>query len=62
MVLNTVTQTNLNNASQAEVRHLADQVLTHQDVPGCQVSVHDIPVLQVCHTLCNLTAHVDQVG
>lgn len=52
----------LNDASQAEVGHLADQILSHQDVPGRQVSVDDVSVLQVGHALRDLTAHVDQMS
>lgn len=51
----------LNNPSQTEIGHLANQILSHQDVPGSQVPVDDVPVLQVGHALCNLTAHVDQM-
>ena len=52
----------LNDPSQSEVGHLADQVVSHQDVPGSQVSVDDVSVLQVGHALCDLTAHVDQMS
>lgn len=52
----------LDNPSESEVGHLADQIVSHQDVPGSQVSVDNVSVLQVGHALRNLTAHVDQMS
>lgn len=52
----------LDNPSQAEVGHLADQIFSHQDVPGSQVPVDDVSVLQVGHALRNLTPHVDEMS
>lgn len=50
------------DASQSKVGHLTDEIVSHQDVPGSQVSVHNVSVLQVRHALCHLTAHVDEMS
>lgn len=45
---------------QAKVRHLATQVLAHQDVPGSQVSVDVIVLTEVLHAGCYAQQHVHQ--
>lgn len=48
-------------AGQAEVRHLAAQALTHQDVPGGQVPVDIIVVTEVVHASCYALQHGHQL-
>lgn len=52
----------LNNTGQAKISHFTLQVTSHQDVSGSQISVDNVPVLQVGHSFCNLTSHVDQMS
>lgn len=47
---------------QAEVGHLADVVLAHQDVPGRQIPVDVVLQLQVGHAGRHLGRHLHLVG
>ena len=48
-------------ASESEVSHLDDVVLSDQDVGGSQVAVDEIVLLQVHHALRNLTTTTSTV-
>lgn len=52
----------LNDSGQAKVGNLAGVVLGHQDVPGRQVSVDALLLLQVAHPISHLDTHVHQGG
>ncbi len=50
----------LDHSGQSKVGHLADTVLSHQDVSSRQISVDAVLLLQVCHPISHLGTHVDE--
>lgn len=52
----------LDDSGQAEVGHLAGVVFSHKDIPGRQVSVDALLLLQVGHPISHLGTHVQQRG
>lgn len=44
----------LDEASQTEISHFANQVISHQDVGGPEVSVHVVHPLHIRHARSNL--------